>query len=155
MSFIDKEKALPSFQIAYLVASRRKLRINEIFSLLPHTHTPLTLTHWLSITGDGLTGNLSEPELRPLVVNSCRCVSLKIAVCSSFSLPSPRIHSSFYSGVGRSPRSPGTPMIGTARTGQGRGVPERVPAAGTALYNKCCSAVVTGFIVMEAFQSQC
>ena len=151
MSFIDEEKALPSFPIAYLVASRQKLRINEIFSLLPHTHTPLTLTHWLSITGDGLTGNLSEPELRPLVVNSCRCVSLKIAVCSSFSLPSPRIHSSFYSGVGRSPRSPGTPMIGTARCGgPGRAECRSGLPAGTAPYNKCCSAV-TRFRVMGAF----
>ena len=76
-----------------------------------HSHS-LPFNHWGRVDGvflgAGVVGRL-------LVVNSCR--SLKIAVCSSFSLPSPRIHSSFYSGVGRSPRSPGTPMIGTARCG--------------------------------------
>ena len=105
------------------VATKTRNKRNVFSSLLTpqtpsHSHS-LPFNHWVDgvFLGAGVVGRL-------LVVNSCR--SLKIAVCSSFSLPSPRIHSSFYSGARSQPPKPrhSDDRHGTVRW-TGRVVPER------------------------------
>ena len=130
MSFIDKQRTLPSLPIAYLVASRRKPGISEMFSPLLTPQTPshshsLPFNHWGWVDKVFLGAGAKVRHLLVLLdVNSCR--SLKIAVCSSFSLPSPRIHSSFYSGARSQPPKPrhSDDRHGTVRW-TGRVVPER------------------------------
>ena len=117
------------------------------FSLLTPFSPSLTLTHWLSITGDGVWRFLGAVGGKEGVVNSCR--SLKIAVCSSF--PS-RSHSLVFLQWS----SVGTVEAPALRRSARHGPVCRAgcrSGAGTELYfyNKWCSHCNTVFRGIEAF----
>ena len=111
------------------VATKTRNKRNVFSSLLTpqtpsHSHS-LPFNHWGWVDKVFLGAGAKVRHLLVLLdVNSCR--SLKIAVCSSFSLPSPRIHSSFYSGARSQPPKPrhSDDRHGTVRW-TGRVVPER------------------------------
>ena len=139
MSFIDKQRGLSSFKIAYLVASRRKPEINEMFFLLffslfptlSHSHS-LSFNHWgeVFLVGAGVP---SPRQLLPLLTKNS---SVSVAV-SPPALPS---HSLVFLQWSTVPHQPPKPRhsdddgSGTVRqTGR-----SGLLAGGTAPYNKCC-----------------